>query len=161
MKLFLIHLTYIFFFNVFHPRPVTWTDELDVVLCREVALVNPFQHKQRTKESSKAWDTITAGLVRQGHHVTKRAVREHFYRVKDSITKRNRVEEAASGISPELSDTQLEVTNLVEDLTDLENEAKLQQQQQQQKEEKKAMDGIEIRNRAMETYKETAKRYIF
>ena len=129
-----------------------------VKLCREVDFVNPFQYRPRTKESSKAWEEVTSNLQNHGLAVTKRAVRDKFYKLKDGISKKNRNEEKASGIAPELTDTQLELTQIIEDLTEVENESKESQAQQQQKEEKKQLDGVEMRKRALETFTETNKR---
>ena len=130
-----------------------------VMLCREVDFVNPFQYKQRTQESSKAWDEVTANLQKHGLTVNKRAVRDKYYKLKDSVIKKNRSEEKASGIAPELTGTQAELTQIIEDLTEVENDSKEILTQQQQKEEKKQLDGVEMRKRALETFTETNKRY--
>ncbi|XP_072173909.1 uncharacterized protein [Diadema setosum] len=137
---------------------VNWTEEMCLMLCREVDFINPFKHKQRTKESSKAWEDITSNLKKHGLNVTKRAVRDKYYKLKENVMKKNKTEEKSSGIAPEHNDTEAELTQIIEELTEVENDSKELLTQKQQQEEKKQLDGVEMRKRALESFTETNKR---
>ena len=113
----------------------------------EVECLNPYQYKERTKERGKAWDEVASNLQKHGFEVTKRAVRDKFKTIKDVVSKRNSQEQMESGIAPELTGVKLEVTQMVEDLIDVEHDTK-----ERQKEEKKKTDGVEMRKRALENY---------
>ncbi|XP_063962162.1 uncharacterized protein LOC135155822 [Lytechinus pictus] len=42
------------------------------MLCREVELLNPFQHRDRTKERGKVWEQVAQNLGKHGLAVSKR-----------------------------------------------------------------------------------------
>lgn len=130
-----------------------------LVLCREVEFINPFQYKERTKKSGKAWEDIASNLRKHGYDVEKRAVRDKYNKIKDGIQKKNAKELRESGIAPELTNDELEITQIVEDMQEVEKETKEQQGEVRAEEEKKQHDGVEMRQRALETFTETNKRY--
>ena len=43
-------------------KKITWSEEMDVVLLKEVILYEPYQYKMRTKESGNAWKAIADTL---------------------------------------------------------------------------------------------------
>ncbi|XP_033097635.1 vicilin-like seed storage protein At2g18540 [Anneissia japonica] len=127
---------------------------MSLILCREVDYVNPFKYKERTKERGKAWEDIATNLRRHGYDVTKRSVRDKYKTIKETVTKRNSKELKESGIAPELTDEQMEVTQIIEDLVEVEKDTK----EHHTEEDKKQVDGVEMRNRALESFTETSKR---
>lgn len=129
---------------------------MNVVLCREVEYVNPFKFKERTKERGKAWEEAASNLKKHGYEITKRSVRDRYKNLKETVTKRNGKELKESGISPYLTDWQLEVTQIVEDLVEVEKETKEQQNDEVKKQ--LPVDGVEMRKRALESFTETNKR---
>ena len=90
-------------------RPITWTNDMNVILCREIDFINPYKNKERTKERGQTWAEIAGNLRKHGFDVTKRLVRDKYKSLKDSVKRRNRQEERASGIAPELTDKEAEV----------------------------------------------------
>lgn len=55
-----------------------WSDKHDVVLCREVLVMEPYQHPYRSKERGDVWNQIAIhlnGLDDQKFKVNKRSVR--------------------------------------------------------------------------------------
>ena len=132
---------------------------MTLVLCREVEYINPFQFKERTKERGKAWEEVAVNLRKHGYEVSKRAVRDKYRAVKEAIQKKNSRELRESGIAPELTQEERELTQIVEDLQEVEKDTKEQQGEQQTEEAKKQLDGVEMRQRALETFTETNKRY--
>ena len=127
---------------------------MNVLLCREVEFINPFKHKERTKERGRAWEEVAFKLQSYGHDVTRRSVRDRYKTIKDSVTRRNNLEKKQSGIAPEVTDEDAEITQIVEDLVEIETDTK----EQQSEEEKKQLDGVDIRKRALESFTETKKR---
>lgn len=43
-----------FFLLYLYNRPVSWTQDMEVMLLREVNVINPLAFKERTKERGKA-----------------------------------------------------------------------------------------------------------
>ena len=133
---------------------------MTLVLCREVEFTNAFQFKERTKERGTAWEEVALNLRKHGYEVSKRAVRDKYRAVKEAVQKKNSRELRQCGIAPEPTNEELELTQIVEDLQEVEKEMKEQQGEQQAEEAKKHADGIEMRQRALETFTETNKRYL-
>ncbi|XP_072167922.1 uncharacterized protein [Diadema setosum] len=67
--------------------PTSWTQEMAVLLCREIESVNPFQYTVRTKERGQSWEDIAANIRKQGHRVTKRGVRDKYHSLKELLKK--------------------------------------------------------------------------
>lgn len=127
---------------------------MNVTLCREVEFLNPFQYKDRTRERGKVWEDVATKLQGHGIDVSRRAVRDRYNTIKDNIKRKNNLEMKQSGIAPELTPSETEVTQIVESLVEVEADTK----EQETEEEKKKVDGVEIRKRALESFTETRKR---
>ena len=70
-----------------------WTPQHDILLCREILLVEPYQHKPSTRERGQAWYTIAADLnciTEVNFSVTKRSVRDRFNLLVDKFKKQER-----------------------------------------------------------------------
>ena len=94
-------------------RPMLWSYEKDIDLCREIVLIQPYKFKEKTREKGKAWQDISDNPNSlPGFTVSARAVRERLKLLEIKFKKKDRQERAASGISPEM--TELDV--LLEDL---------------------------------------------
>ncbi|KAJ8036267.1 hypothetical protein HOLleu_20188 [Holothuria leucospilota] len=132
---------------------------MNVTLCKEVDLINPFQYKERTKERGQAWDTIADNLQKLKYCVTKWSVRDRYKLLKDQVLKKNREDAKASGISTDEVSNKPELTQIIEELVEVEKERREQQTEIREKEEKKEQDGAEMRRRALESFAETSKRY--
>ena len=78
-----------FFLLYLYNRSVSWTTDMEVMLLREVNVINPLAFKERTNERGKAWDEVAANMSKHGHRVIKQAVRDKYKAVKDVIVKRN------------------------------------------------------------------------
>ena len=99
-----------------------WTDYHDVLLGREILVVQPFQAKKGSPRRGLLWQEIADNLNKldkPSFKVTKRAVREQYTLLADKFQKRMNEEIKASGISPdELS----ELDKLLQEIIDLEAE---------------------------------------
>ena len=87
---------------------MTWSNQHDVALCREVLVVQPFRFKHGTRDRGQSWDRIAKNLNKLGHPmflVDQRGVRDRFYKLqKDFKCKRACEEEVvASALMSQMS----------------------------------------------------------
>ena len=68
----------ILFFTLFR-SPMIWNDEKDVLFIREMVIVEPYKHKEKSRERGQAWQDLPDHLNElPGFTVSARAVRERF-----------------------------------------------------------------------------------
>eukprot|EP00795_Rhopilema_esculentum_P005626 gene5626-biopygen7468 len=141
---------------------MTWTKQHDVLLCREVLVVQPFQFRHGTHDRGQCWERIAnnLNLVEHPHFIVdQRSVRDRFTKLEKDFKRKKASEERASGISPEEPD---ELDQALEDITETARE----QQEQLLRGEVKKKNDIEkeketaeaVRKRAMERMGETRER---
>ena len=133
-------------------RGMVWNNDKDVLLCREILVVEPYKFKEKTRERGTAWTLLSDNLNQvSGFTVNMRAVRERFKLLEAKYKKKNNEELKATGISPDESDVLLEeiIIRMKEITFGDENK---------EKEQSDKMLGKEIRQQALETYTETKKR---
>ena len=61
---------------------MTWTKEHDVMLCREMLLIQPFRFKHGTRDRGRCWEKIAQNLsdiVHLIYSVDMKGVRDHIY----------------------------------------------------------------------------------
>ena len=63
------------FFVLDRNVPMDWTNAHDVVLCREVLVVDPFQAKKKTIQRAKLWQTVANNLIVLDHPKFKSTLR--------------------------------------------------------------------------------------
>ena len=83
-----------------------WTKDHDLILCREVANVNPYMTKKGSTQRSSIWEKIADTLNKCSvpkFFVDKRSVRDHVGILVNRHKKKLRDEEKASGITPDLT----------------------------------------------------------
>lgn len=138
----------------FDHRYFQWTDEHDVIMCREVILVEPYQFKIRTPERGNAWDRIANNLnaVKQlEFRVNARSVRDRYNLLTSRHAQKIRAEEKASGIEVE---RESELGTLLEDILEREkhfqDELDKQDANKQKKVENEKMSAESVRKKAME-----------
>lgn len=115
------------------------------MLCREVEFLNPFQHRDRTRERGKVWDEVASKLQEHGLDVSRRSVRDRYNLIKDNFKKKKQSRETAKWIAPEMSEAETEITQIIKGMVEIEADMK-------------ELDGVEIRKRALESFTETRKR---
>eukprot|EP00795_Rhopilema_esculentum_P015927 gene15927-biopygen5310 len=116
---------------------MTWTKQHDVLLCREVLVVQPFQFRHGTHDRGQCWERIAnnLNLVEHPHFIVdQRSVRDRFTKLEKDFKRKKASEERASGISPEEPD---ELDQALEDITET---AREQQEQLLRGEEKRAQE---------------------
>ena len=134
-----------------------WSDKHDLVLCREVLAMEPYQHPYRSKERGDIWNQIAINLNGLDHpkfKVNKRSVRDRLTLLITKYKAKIRQEENASGIACE----ETELDQALEEIIDKEKLAdeKCSEAKKKEKEEKSAAE--EHRQSAMERLGQTKKR---
>jgi len=136
---------------------MVWTQEKEVLLCREVVNVEPHKFKEKTKERGQCWTRICNDLLLlpDFQSLTARAVREKTAVLLDLFYVKDRADLAATGINPEVS----ELDVLLEEIAARKEEfSKHYNNENKEKEQQEKISGEDIRQKALETFGETNKR---
>ena len=136
-----------------------WTNQHDTLFLRDVRASDLYETRKGSPERGKLWDQIAArlkSLTDPKFYVNKRSLRDRFNLLMSKFKAKNREEERASGISPEVQ----EIDTLLEELCEKEEEAKNKpsnaDKRQSLQQEKATAE--EMRFKAMETMGQTQKR---
>lgn len=143
--------------------PMRWTEEHDIVLCREVLVAQPYQYRAKSAERGSAWTSIANELnaVQEIRFcVTQKAVRDRMKLLVERHKKKTREEESASGISPEESEIDEALDTIIELIDDAEQHFEKDSYEKQQKIENNRKQAEELRVKAMESYGESRKRQL-
>ena len=129
-------------------------------ICREVLLFKPYLHKLRTVARGNAWKVIAAQLTAAplSFKVDARAVRERFGGLVEWFKAKNREELVATGVSPEQSQLDVHLEEIVQktDEPELANQANENNANEKQSKETEYVK--DLREMACETLGETSKR---
>lgn len=138
-----------------------WTDEHDVMLCRQILGVDVFNGtKKGTVNRSAKWSEVVEYLSMAeeiSFKVDNRAVRDRYNLLSTNLRRKLKKEEKASGIAVEMS----EVERALEELMEKEDAAEELRQEGKMKKlanEKDRGNAEDIRKKAMESLGETQKR---
>ena len=134
-----------------------WSEKHDVVLCREVLVMEPYQHPYRSKERGDVWNQIALNLNGLDHpkfKVNKRSVRDRLSLLITKHKAKMRQEENASGINCE----ETELDQAIEEIIDKEKLADEKSSEAKKKEKEEKAAAKEHRKSAMERLGQTKKR---
>ena len=139
---------------------MTWTEEHDILLCREILVEEPYNVKHGSRERGRCWDHIAEALnnVEQPKFIAdQRAVRDRFVKLEKAFKKKTREELRASGIAPQESS---ELDQALEDIIDRIENAEQQKEascvEKQQDIEKETAEAV--KRGAMESLSQTKAR---
>ena len=139
-----------------------WKTIHEQYFVRELLLVEPYLHKQGSKERGQAWKLIASNLNSSStvsFKVTERSVREKFTKMIDAFRKNENQEIKASGIQGKEYD---EIYRALTDIHQRMKEAKAMwdknSEREQEKEEQERRKAEDIRKKATERLGETRKR---
>lgn len=136
-----------------------WTEQKDMMLAREILLCEPFKCRASSKERGSAWSQIANNLnTHPGFTVSQRAVRDRFGILKKKAKKQKLEIENGTGISPEDSELDLALEEIIEKCEAAEQELQLDNQGKAKKLEKDKETAQELRTMAMETLGASKKR---
>ena len=138
----------------------TWSDESDVILCREILVLRPYQYQKGSKESGNAWNLITDIMNEKVKElsVTTKSVRDHFNLLLTKRKNKKRENERASGIHIEEKEIDTLLDEILEDIENCQEVLSTQSDAKRQAEAADKERAEEMRMRAMETYGESRKR---
>ena len=140
---------------------MVWTTKHDVALCREILVVEPYKYKVGSREKGQSWDRIATALnslVEPRFSVDQRAVRERFSKLEKYIKKKTASEERASGISPETSELDEAMENILELIETANIEQGAEKESRKKREEQEKETAASVRKRSMERLSETTER---
>ena len=136
-----------------------WTEQKDVMLAREILLCEPFKYRAGSKERGSVWSQIATNLnTHPGFTVSQRAVRDRFGILEKKAKKRKREIENGTGISPEDSELDLALEEIIEKWEAADQEFQLDNQSKAKKLEKDKETAEEMRRMSMETLGASKKR---
>lgn len=134
-----------------------WTEPHDIYFLREMMLCQPWQHKKGSSERGESWARLAANLTKCSQlvfRVTQRSLRDRYLLLERKHKKKVCDEEKASGISPE--DTELD--QLMNEIVDLFEESDQVEKEKKKKLEDDAEDINEVRRASLELFRETKER---
>ena len=132
---------------------MTWNEEKEVLLAREILVTEPYRFKEKSKERGQSWQRVCENLNKlEGFTTTSRSVRDRFKLLEGRYKKKMNDERRQSGIDvPEMS----EIDSLLEEIVLRKTEAENVNKDKVTKEKEL---GEDVRQRALETFKETKER---
>lgn len=147
---------------VFRNYTMKWSEEHDLMLCREVLVVEPFNYPKQSKERGEIWGEIALNLNRISSpkfKVSKRSVRDRLTLLLTKHKEKMRKEEQSSGIACD-DETELEIA--LSEIIEKEQAADLERKENSntltKKNENDKASAEESRLKAMERLGQTKKR---
>lgn len=138
-----------------------WSKEHDVILCREILTAEPFKYKTGSRERGQSWDRVAEALnsIQNPRFVVKkRAVRERYSVIESAFKKKDKEEIRATGISPELSEVDEAIEDIINQFSYWEEQFKTMSDEKLQKTQDDQGKAEEMRLQAMERQGQTNKR---
>ena len=125
-----------------------WTQECDLLLLQEIVVSQPYKFKPSTRDRGQVWEGITARLnateLFHDRLRNKRAVRDRYQLLSKKFKNKMAEEERASGISPEMTETDKLLEQIVEQFEESERDAGEQSEKNDQNKEKGRRDEKQV-----------------
>ena len=140
---------------------MVWNASHNDIFVREMYLAEPWQHKKGSRERGSAWDQISESLNNHENprfNVNQKAVRDHYNYLEREYKKKVREEERASGTSPQNSDLDDAVGDIIERFEAKDEEDRTEDSAKKGKVEAEAAKAVEMRKAALETFSQSKKR---
>ncbi len=140
---------------------MSWTEEKDVLFCREILCSKLFSTKKSSTERGQVWNEIADTLCQLQQpifRVNQKSVRDHYNKLVAGFKRKTRDELNASGISPE----QTEIDKLLEEIVEEEASQEAAKEnidnENNRRMELERVAADDMRRKAMETQAQTQKR---
>ena len=135
-----------------------WSVRHDIALCTEIIIIEPYKRRKGSNERGKLWTEIANNLNKLEEvqfRVNQRGVRERWEVLRSKYLEKMRNEERASGISPEAT----ELDSLIEEILEKEKLAESSRNEDEtvKKNDQERKTAECVRKLAMETFGETQK----
>ena len=107
-------------FSFSFSQQMRWTSGHDVMFLREVLVREPWKQKYGSHKRGKAWEKIAESLnglntvCELYFKLTQRSVRDRYKLLVDNFKKCNREEAAAGRISPEETESDIALADIIE-----------------------------------------------
>ena len=138
-----------------------WTNQHDILLCREILLEEPYKFKHGSRERGQCWDKIANSLShveKPRFIVDQRSVRDHFMKLEKSHKRKMAAEERASGISPEHTELDEALQDIMERSEGAQDELAKGEERKEKNAEKEKETAENVRKRSMERLSQTRER---
>ncbi|CAB3990784.1 Hypothetical predicted protein [Paramuricea clavata] len=138
-----------------------WTNRHDILLCREILVKEPYKFKHGSREKGHCWNTIADNLKSMGGEkfiVDQRSVRDRFSKLEKHHKRKMAEEEKASGISPEFTELDEALEDIVERTQEVQEEFAAENDKREKIAEKERETAEDVRKRSMEKLGETKAR---
>ena len=136
---------------------MSWTEEKDVLFCREILVSKLFNTKKSLPERGQVWNDIADNLC-QLQQPTQKSVRDHYNKLVMGYKRKMRDELNASGISPEEREIDKLLEEIVEKEMALEAEKENIDNENNRRMQAEKVAADDMRRKAMETRAQTQKR---
>ena len=148
-------------FVIICSSPMIWDEEKEVLLCREILVVEPYKFKKSTKDRGDAWTKISNSLNKADIvpplTVDQRAVREHFCALLKRYRKKAADALKESGVAPEVTELDVLMEEIINKVEEYEKRFSKVDEETKEKDKDEAL-AQDIRQQCMETYAESRKR---
>ena len=137
------------------------TNDHDIILLREILLFEPWNYKYGSKERGHCWERISESLNQLKDicfKVTQRSVQDHYQTLEKAYKKQRREEDKQSGISPEETEVDVALADIIERFEESQKIHQEISEKQKKKTEEDAAKAEEMRRKSLETFGETMKR---
>ena len=136
-----------------------WSKTKNILLCHEILQIEPYKAKEKTVNRAQLWQKVADNLNKLAEFkVTKRSVQDHYKVLVDKFKKKTSQELQASGISPEPTELDRLLEEIVERAEASEQSRDHEDQKAQEKIRKEQEQAKDVRLKAMESLSETKKR---
>lgn len=132
-----------------------WKPIHEELLLREVLVLEPYQHRQGSKEKGAAWSKIAENLVELGMKASQRSVREKFEKLLNDFKRKEAMEQQTSGDDVEYTERDRAMMDILERI----NECEMAWENKKEKENLEKATAEEMRKKATERFGETRRRH--
>jgi len=138
-----------------------WSNEHDILLCREILVEQPFSFKRGSRERGNCWDMIASRLSqleKPRFIVDQRAVRDHYLKLEKSFKRKVSNENRSSGIVVEQTELDSLLEEIVERSVAAQEDIVASDNRKSKEKEKEKETAENIRKRSMERLAQTRER---
>lgn len=140
---------------------MVWTEHHNEMLIREMYLLAPWEHKKGSPQRGNVWEQISCSLNdldEPKFNVTQKSVRDHYNLLERQQKKRIRDEEKASGISPEHTEFEDSMEDIISLFLRKDEEDQKNDEEKKEKSEVEAAQVSDMKHSAMESFAQSQKR---
>ena len=140
---------------------MAWTEEQDLLLCREILISQPYKFPFGSRERGHCWNEVANRLNECNQPrftVDQRAVRERYAKIEKYFKNRMAKEERASGINAEESELDQAIQDIMGMAEAAEEEITQKAAENKNSRDKDRLTAEDVRKRSMERLSETQER---